>query len=516
MTPEPPFLPRAVAPPVGDIAISNIDTAPELIDLGTDVLVPRLVLKEAPAREVLALLARSAGLNLIYTGADAGAGEEGAAVDTTISLDLENESVQEVFNYVLQVSGLEASRRGESIFVGAALPSVARNMITRSFRLNQTTAANAAAFLAAQGAEARQVIERTTIETQEAIEAGTAVVGEGDDIEGEGIDFITRETEIDINTLTVEGDVEGPLLLEGLTVISDDRLNSVTLVGEPRKVQIATSFLTQLDARRRQVAVNVKVIDINLLSTEDFGTSFSFGIGNNLIEFGGADGLTARFSDPTFDSDLTEDDDFLLELEAQITNGNAKILTDPTLVVQEGQAAGVRLTQEVFGGTEVQFIEVGEQSVAVEVPIIKQAGLILDILVDQIDDNGFITLAVNPTVSSIAGSESTPLGDITLLQQRTVTSGEIRVRDGQTLILSGIIQESEQVSVSKVPILGDLPLLGALFRDTNRTDQRNEVIVLLTPQILDDSEYSTFGYNYTPGRETRQILQEGGFPVQGR
>jgi type IV pilus assembly protein PilQ len=61
-----------------------------------------------------------------------------------------------------------------------------------------------------------------------------------------------------------------------------------------------------------------------------------------------------------------------------------------------------------------------------------------------------------------------------------------------------------------VPILGDIPILGALFRSTERANQRQEVIVLLTPQIIDDSADSSFGYSYTPGRETRQFLQQRG------
>ncbi len=64
----PPFLPRAVAPPVGDITQASIDTSPTTIDLGTQERVPRLVLREAPVREVLSLLARAAGLNLAYVG----------------------------------------------------------------------------------------------------------------------------------------------------------------------------------------------------------------------------------------------------------------------------------------------------------------------------------------------------------------------------------------------------------------------------------------------------------------
>ncbi|MFM7439059.1 MAG: hypothetical protein ACKO2V_10725, partial [Snowella sp.] len=73
---------------------------------------------------------------------------------------------------------------------------------------------------------------------------------------------------------------EGVTPLRGLLVSSDDRLNSLTLVGESRLVELATTLATQLDARRRQVAVNVKVVDVNLNNIQDYNSSFSFGIGD--------------------------------------------------------------------------------------------------------------------------------------------------------------------------------------------------------------------------------------------
>ena len=134
---------------------------------------------------------------------------------------------------------------------------------------------------------------------------------------------------------------------------------------------------------------------------------------------------------------------FLSTLQAQIISGNGKILTDPTLVVQEGQKSSVNLTQDVFGGFKINSVAGTGATTSTREPIIKQAGLSLDILVNRIDDNGYVTVGVTPTVSSIGSTVTTQDGDITLLQSRTMNSGEIRLRDGQTLILSGIIQESE-------------------------------------------------------------------------
>ena len=112
--------------------------------------------------------------------------------------------------------------------------------------------------------------------------------------------------------------------------------------------------------------------------------------------------------------------------------------------------------------------------------------------------------------------ENTGQGFVTLISERSLQSGLVRMRDGQTLILSGIIQESDRVSVTKVPILGDIPIIGSLFRSTNKNNQRNEVIVLLTPQVMDDSQNSSYGYNYKPSPEVRRMLQNRGLKLPQR
>ncbi len=578
-----PLLPRAIAPPVGDIAISNTDSSAAQIDLGTQERVPRLVLREAPVREVLALLARAAGLNLAFSATPA-AGQPNQPTEPSaaggnegprISLDIENESVQDVFNYVLRLSGLQANREGRTIFVGTRLPNQSRDLVVRSFRLNQVTVDVALNFLVGMGAESAVSRERL-ITSVNAVPVGGSVTPATQ---------TQTSTETRIELQRVEFQDSTPLL-RGLQALGDQRTNSVTLIGTPKQIDVATSQLVQLDSRRRQVAINVKIVDVNLLATEDFNTSFSFGIGDSFFSsdggsvrtnFGGtnppttgafdasvlappittapfpegadlepfldgrnapfvdtpsgtrpnfgtnsnplAPGVTERTVDPTtgvvtttygLPSLFQYPKRFLSTLRAQVTSGNAKILTDPTLTVQEGQTASVNLTSEVFGGTETTFVaaNTGGNVVPSTRPIIKQAGLIVLIQVERIDDNGFVSLSVAPTVSAPAGSTPTPVGTITLLSSRSLSSGVIRLRDNQTLILSGIIQDSDRTTVSKVPILGDIPILGALFRSTSRVNQRQEVIVLLTPQILDDSERSTASFgNYNPGADARQLLE---------
>lgn len=627
-TAAPPFLPRAVAPPVGDIAISNTDASPSVIDLGTQERVPRLVLRDAPVREVLSLLARAANLNLAYAGGEEqkdgtsssvsqeNTGNTEKQVYQKISLDIENEPVQDVFNYVLRLSGLEASRSGRTIFVGAKLPNSTRDVVVRNLRLNQASVPEILRVLVNLGAESAVNAEtRTTRITTEVIgkEANDKKSNEETALTAQRINF-----------------TDSVPILRGLQVSGDVRTNTMTLIGPPKLVEMALAQIVPLDLRRRQVVVNVKIIDVNLLNTHDQNTSFSFGVGNNFfandggaasLNFGGSRPATSAearnsvtstpvitnpitgtpFVDPnsfvqipgttpgtvvidpngnitrvanpgsgSFYQPITPDSNgnplqpgfsniipatdniitrnadgtssitrgtlgtattslpsllqfpkrFLASLQAQVTSGNAKILTDPTLIVQEGQTADVKLTQEVVGNIERAITRGDGTSSEIVTARKENVGLTLAVKVERIDDNGFVSLSVAPTIASPQAPADINTGNgsqrIFLVSTRSLTSGLVRLRDGQTLILSGIIQDSDRTSVSKIPILGDIPLLGSLFRRTNRSNQRNEVIVLLTPQIMDDSDRSSYGYNYTPSPEVRGTLERSGLKLPKR
>jgi type IV pilus assembly protein PilQ len=553
---SPVFLPKAVAPPVGDITQSNIDTSPVVIDLGTKERVRRLVLRDAPVREVLSLLARAAGLNLAYIGGEAEKPQDAENVTKTsqkISLDIENEPVQDVFNYVLRLSGLEANRSGRTIFVGTQLPNSSRNLVMRNLRLNQVTVGVALNFLVALGAESAVSRERL-VTSVNAVPVGGAANTAVTQTQ------TTTETKIETQRITY---TDSTPILRGLQASGDERTNSVTLIGSPKMVEMAVSQLTQLDIRRRQVVVNVKIIDVNLTGTQDYNTSFSFGVGNNFfVNDGGAASLNFGGSRPANSNEVNNTVTetpvtsnplqaevtgsaaginrdptiqgnkiggiptlyqfprrLLTSLQAQVTKGNAKILTDPTLIVQEGQNAVVKLTTEVYAGLDILSQGTGTtSSTTFSKPIIKEAGLSLNVKVERIDDNGFVSLSVAPTVSAPGGTAQVGGGNgtITLLSARTLTSGVLRLRDSQTLILSGIIQDTDRTSVSKLPILGDIPLLGALFRKTNKQNERREVIILLTPQIMDDSQNSGYGYNYTPSPTAREMLERRGVKLQPR
>ena len=102
-------------------------------------------------------------------------------------------------------------------------------------------------------------------------------------------------------------------------------------------------------------------------------------------------------------------------------------------------------------------------------------------------------------------------GPYDILAVRSLDSGSARVRDGQTLIMTGVISDLDQQTVSKWPILGDMPLIGSFFRGSNGSRRKRELVILVTPRIINDGEGGTYGYGFQPGsREMRDMLRAPG------
>lgn len=306
-------------------------------------------------------------------------------------------------------------------------------------------------------------------------------------------------------------------LLNGLEVIAEPRTNTLTLIGSRRLVEIATLKLKQLDVLTKQVAINIKIIDVDLTRSSSsnadlqYQASNTIGLGFDTTgSFFGTFGRTATGAGAA----VPLARNFLLNLLASIQNQSAKIMTNPTLVVQEGSSAQVNLTQEIFSGFETiedtRFLNTNSAVPPLRRrPIIRPAGVIVNVTVDRIDAQGYVTLNISPEISAPSGAIFEDQGSqARLLLQRRLETGRIRLQNGQTLILTGIIQDQIQSNVTKVPILGDIPLLGRLFQRRAQTTERREVVILVTPEILVDSERSPFGINYKPGSDIQKLLRQ--------
>ena len=510
----PPLRSRATAPPVGDIAVGTMLVSPNnFINISGPPV--SLVLNNASAKDALMSLARIGGYSFVFVNSeDSSQAEQSVTTANPVSLAFKNESYGRALNSVLLSSGFQAKLEGRTLLVGKDLSqSSFAPQMSKVFRLNQIKADKASNYLANLGS-CMNTTNTITTTTGAPAAIGTSQLSNETSQ--------TTSEEFKVEKYCAE---DGPL--RGLVGTADERLGTVTLVGDPRLISFAESYLKQIDLRRRQVAVKVQILNVNLSNDRTIDSSFSARMGDKFIvsesgqgflnfgaykpsgvsgtgTFNGGDYLKPGTYAPPL-SLSTEDgsayrqpnSSFYSYLEAQIQATSAKAIAQPTLLVQEGQESTVITGEKVITNvTESTSNTGGSTNFTYEK---ETAGLTMGVSIDKIDDNGFVTLTLNPSVSVPSPAGFQQGVQIFNINERTLNSGAIRLRDGQTLVLTGVINEQQREQVNKWPILGDLPLLGSLFRSTSSERQKDELVILVTPRILDDNQGGVYGYGYRPG-----------------
>ncbi len=183
-----------------------------------------------------------------------------------------------------------------------------------------------------------------------------------------------------------------------------------------------------------------------------------------------------------------------------IENRKARVLANPKIMITNGQESIIDLTQDYVEKVTSEYLTssvtgTGTTGTAQRNYTIGDDLGIKVTLTPFISPEGYVTLNIKPEYSTVAGEVRTP-GEVagttdlaaTLLSRRDLDLKNIRIKDGETLVIGGMIQEAEQKTVQKIPFLGDLPLVGPLFRSTATTKSKNELVIMITPKILNDGE----------------------------
>jgi type IV pilus assembly protein PilQ len=252
-------------------------------------------------------------------------------------------------------------------------------------------------------------------------------------------------------------------------------------------------------------------------------------------------------SAPLNPSTAYADNNFYDLVRAAIVSSSTKVLASPTLILSEnddpiqgGKEVALAAAAAAAGSNTVlntasigrpfsneAFVTVGSQVITDYIvqagqngapntcqPQFGTEGLTFGARVLKIDDNGFVSFALSPSISARAGANSVEqvagCGRINILQVRRLDTGTVRVRDGQTLILTGVISDADNQAVTKWPIVGDLPFVGQFFRSSNNARTKRELVILVTPRVINDGEGGTYGYGYQAvTREARQFMGTG-------
>ncbi|MCQ2958388.1 MAG: type II and III secretion system protein, partial [Candidatus Gastranaerophilales bacterium] len=222
------------------------------------------------------------------------------------------------------------------------------------------------------------------------------------------------------------------------------------------------------------------------------GSSTEITSGNSASSYG--DGTKSGSKSTTT---TTLADQNFLGLRNRITiamqQGKGRVLSNPKILVKNNVESTLDITQEYISNISTQQSAGGAMSSAVNSQTVEtdDYGIKLSIK-PTITPDGYIYMDLKPSYSVPNGSFQVDSNDeqkkMTLIAERDLELKGVRLKDNETLIIAGLIQETEDKASTKVPFLGDLPVIGVAFRSSARASNKNELIIIVTPKILNDDE----------------------------
>jgi general secretion pathway protein D len=264
-------------------------------------------------------------------------------------------------------------------------------------------------------------------------------------------------------------------------VVADTVSNSVMVLSPERNFERIRRLLEQLDQPVKQVLVRVLVAEVTLEKGLDLGVELT----------GGAPGSTTAsniFSDfDLFDSALgvngflIENTDFRAAIRALATNTNFDVLSRPYILTTDNREATVNVSQEV---PVINGSRTDQNNNITSTFDRRDVGIILTVT-PQINSEGLVVLDVSQELSALSDQGIPVAADVEspIINKRTMTT-RVLVEHGQTAVIGGLVKDQVSETVRKVPLLGDIPFLGALFRRTQSTKSQTELLVFLTPQVV--------------------------------
>jgi len=274
-----------------------------------------------------------------------------------------------------------------------------------------------------------------------------------------------------------------------ITAIPDNNTNSIIVVTTPDNVELLKNVLSQLDKIPEQVMIETVIVEASLDESSRLGVEFGWRVGNALGEqnsvgngstgFGLNAASTTAGALPGFRYTLSGGNLTGL-INAIQTNSKFKVLSTPRIFTSNNVQAQINISQRVPYITNTRQDINGGQLFTYA---FEDVGIVLTVT-PRITSNGMVALDVNQTANELQGFTDFQAPIINQREADTIVS----VKDGETIILGGIIRNTVQTTTNKVPLLGDIPILGNLFKSRSKTGNQTELIVLLTPRIVRDPD----------------------------
>ena len=254
----------------------------------------------------------------------------------------------------------------------------------------------------------------------------------------------------------------------------------IVVYDYPERVEKIAEMIKEIDARPQQIMIEVTILEATLSETTNFGINWSkigglaaattpFGISADLSN-SAATAFTATLSNDKITAAITAEEDVT----------DTTILANPKIMALNKQAGYLNIGEE--RGYTASTTQGQTTTTSVEFLI---SGTILKFR-PFICDDGFIRMEINPELST--GSLQTDANSTLPLKTITTIKTNIMVKDGKTIVIGGLFKEDLTNNVTQVPIVGDLPVIGALFKSTRDANIRKELVILITPHIINEPE----------------------------
>lgn len=426
--------------------VSNQSGIQPIIKFEVDPLV-NINLSNAMVGDVLKALTDQVGYNMVIStgGSSANGGQPAAtrgATDEIIPrIEFSNIRLSEAFSFILRIKNLSARKLGKTIFIMDQLQAA-------SFAVDDS------------------VVKTYKIANLKPSEA------------------IAKITEF----------YKAPSTPPKL--VANDLTNTLSAIARPVEVQYLDNIVNLVDVPVPQVMIEIKLIELSEQASRSLGMNYSFGqrqfgaVFNNTgappaVNPGAPLATTGSLS-ISFESLRNFTSNFNAQLNALVQNSKAKILSSPRIATQNGK-------QATFQSTETAPIIRTTQTAAGLTQAIEQLAIgeninVTPTLVDP--STGFVTLDIQPNISSRGKDvivNGNPVPETLTRAVRTT----MKVKSGESIVIGGLKRKNNSTASNRIPLLGDIPFIGALFGANSSSDSEAELIIMVTPYILDETGNSS-------------------------
>ncbi|WP_192843444.1 type II secretion system secretin GspD [Aureimonas sp. N4] len=267
-----------------------------------------------------------------------------------------------------------------------------------------------------------------------------------------------------------------------MAVVADEPNNALIVVATKAQYDRLLPILTSSDRMANQVLIEAVIAEVTLNDQLKFGLRWFFehGGGGKVKLSDAASGAVAAIA-PGFSYMLAQAN-FQVVINALAAVTNVKVISSPTLTVLDNRTARLQIGDQVPIVTQTATAT----SASIDAPIVnrvemKDTGVILSVT-PRINSNGHVLLNIEQEVSDVVRTTSSGIDSPTIRQRKVSTT--VAVDDGQSIALGGLVQDSREKGDDKVPVLGDVPVIGAAFRNRSDVKKRTELVIFIRPRVM--------------------------------